>query len=705
MVNWPSLGDIKTSASAYARKAVDAVEQKAEDAQQYAAAAQRYVEEQILRPVSIAVESTEETIARLPNIIDKKAGNFVENHPKAVKAALIGVAATGFLLSPNKILALEMLGGCAGPQEGPCGCPPISDENGDPIDPELKNAMCATIEEAEKKKTEDDSNPYYPPLTCKVDEIIVAPKQTITEACGEYGKFASGCFKEQNNKVFILDSQLILQPATPFSTTLSLTLSSQQILLHEIIHSRQELNEKNDDLGYQDFEENICAQTNYVNYDGYFGHEATLAYDSARLSHYSLATCADDHAETLSWLYVDPKLSLASSNPDYIERVNFAEDQWGTTFFPPDYPGQINATYHRTTMPPYHGTFAIFQDAVTYLEYEHYPYFGSDGTLNPYCPFYFYPYDTQSNNFPETPIEINMPFPVKNSSPDSEYLIGGECSLEMDTVSFAASKMASIYSYDGVPTLIISDWETGEYIQTELDLPPAFDMDWSLPITITIYDNQIFILPKAIDLAKYDATTELSFPRYDLDSGTELAPLFVTDLGPLIDNGYTDELYFSHEERDPANPYLLTYFPPNGSTSETPPGFEGLFLINLSPEPNQPALISAETTYEIDENTLYNATVSPNGEITYFTREEDLYTSDKVDRLYKKPLGTETRQLVNNTNYSKYISAASGHQFTIGETIYFVDHTDCSEDNPQACEYSNATILEIAEEPTTLTPE
>jgi hypothetical protein len=334
-----------------------------------------------------------------------------------------------------------------------------------------------------------------------------------------------------------------------------------------------------------------------------------------------------------------------------------------------------------------YGAFIPIQNTFAYVEAPDDRCFINYGTVD--CTITINPYDPTTQTFPASPEEVYLQYPLENIYEISEGFGTGDFPFDASTASIADDVMTSVYDNAGTPILIISDLTTGEYLETEIELPPVYDGN---NLGTTIYQNQVIVFGTSIDLSQYDPRDGLTFPRYDLHTGEQLPPLSITeDLSPLYDNGY-DSLWLSPAPRTTDNPFWLIRY---NSNYDGPLNFDGYYVFNLNP--GQETVISTEL--HVDEESYSTLTpngshfyrVSSAGDITRFVQAEitDYYTGESYYQIDRKPLGQDHWL---NINYK--MPRSFEDWFAVDSSMYFLTSRQSSEDS----QISNVEILSLTTE-------
>lgn len=555
----------------------------------------------------------------------------------------------------------SLLIGCDSQSQGPCGCPPIVDDNKEPVEAEAEEAICSEIE-----KVEQD----YPPLSCNIRRITILPNEVYNnkyneedfdenacddDTCAELAETSGAKYSFVTNTLYLRKSLFELEPASPFLQKKTISQTAKQALLHETVHSRQDVAEKHNDFGWDIFRTTIGAATEYIG-------KAWTSLDSSDASHlvsrYSAKTKKEDHAETLSILYCDPFLGITSSSPDFEKRISFAEEQWNQSF-PPTTPDQVNISYATTNfeIDDSDGGFFVYDDTFAYVDSA--GYCRRESRDEEFiCPLDIYPYDQNFEEFSATPEYFGIEYPNSGNGVGSY-----NSEISQETISFANGYMASIWLESSPPVLVISDLESGTSIENELDLPDCYSEIW---LETTIYDGQVFVMPYELYPDTCDPTVDFIFPRYNLYTGEELEPLELLDLTPLTNNGYTDSLDLHYVKKGPNNPYLgarvTVHSPESGHVNQ-------VLIISLEQNSDEKDPVTIQTDAGL-------SFVDTAGTSIYLSGEQDDYLNEWIYPIATKTtLGTDIPLLATNVNMEESPDISSLYQWdvlSISDTAYII---------------------------------
>ena len=519
--------------------------------------------------------------------------------------------------------------GCAEPK-GPCGTPPIY-RNDDPIDEETEASISRMVEEIEE---------FYPPLTCNVNQIEIYSDEDLAEISEEDA--AGAWIKDQDHTVALSESTITLEQSSENSLP-DLSKSGKKTLLHEFVHSRQDV--RREDWGFSDFEEEFGGDENY----GQYGSED---FDISRfLSDHASENVGEDHAEVISWWRYRPEAFFYSSHPSFLSKTEFAEAAWGEHSFLPEYPDHVNVSVSPT--PP-SGNLEIvpYDRKLAKIEVVQY---GSTVIIHSH--------QGEENLIRVQTEEIDIPF--------TGFVAESSISFAEDKMVFVGSDCES--PCEGYPATHVGifDLTSGELISTEFSPPDHFP-ESAQDYHTTIYDGELLVLPEEITLSE-DTQANLEALSFNLNNGLERDPKLITTLDTQFDPE-SPTTSFRYCERSEDN----TFF-----GIETPDNF---LIWDLE---NDHAIGS------IDYHSYYMPAVDSTGTITYFNLIYDLYTEELIPLLLKGSLESGMQYVFDSNLDEGHIQdMADGwltidSSFSVGESSFFL--FECTGSN---CEDNVGMILE-----------
>jgi len=383
------------------------------------------------------------------------------------------VVSTAWKYVPPKqklgLMAAGSLGGCAAwmdmytPEYGPCGCPPVVDENGAPVAPEIEDAICNEIYAAEEQ---------LPSLACETDTIAIVPDSSYTGSAESFGYYnaitQTITFRNSfGTSIFF----------NPFTGGYQLNEIDAIRLIHELHHSYQFL-EFDGTSDWEEFNNEIASNSTY-------GEGETEYF----VSEYASTSNREDYADTMALRYASPFPFLTSDSPGLGARLEFSDEHWSQELLnkEPAFNISITKLDHYSSLAVYDGKLAevILNGGSNFELIVH----EGTGTTN------------QASSNSQQIYDLDM----------TSY-------AEVDSFIFIDESIYFMATYELFSDhfLVKRDLVTGEQQEAKVEYSEDFDflIDAYLP-AIKFFDGLLMILPRGF--RREDNSAQFTVPVYGRD--------------------------------------------------------------------------------------------------------------------------------------------------------------------------------------------